>query len=113
MDACQQCRKPFPVHPPGYCGGTGYAVLTDGSRVCYACADKWQLERLKDRSSPVIAYLQGGDITTWTGGKLMKVVSSRHTRNGERSIRARDYHGGCWAGRGSNGMAIKLRPVIG
>lgn len=36
--SCAMCGAAFPVHPPGYCGGTGYAIKPDGARICYPCA---------------------------------------------------------------------------
>ncbi len=125
------CGSVFPIHEKGYCGGTGYAVTPDGTRICYACADKAQIEALKDRSKPFCAYVSlvskdswlGYKITTWTGGELMRVTSARpctltrqsytHDGRGYMSIHAVDVHGGHWAGRGSEGIAIKLRPVKG
>jgi len=119
---CSKCGKPFPVYPAGHVGGTGYAVKNDGSKICYPCADAEQLEALKARK-PTGAYLSGDgkNITTWTGGILASVTVSkpcRITGNGVfnnpksyRSIRAKDLHGNLWAGRGSPGVHISLRPV--
>jgi hypothetical protein len=100
-----------------------YAVLPDGTKVCYSCADKRQVEDLKDRSRPFTGYVGPGakTITTWTGGVLMQVTrawpcrltreSFTHDRSGYLSIHAVDVHGGHWAGRGSEGIVIKMRPV--
>ena len=101
---------------------TGYATLPrENKRVCFSCADKRQVEDLKDRSKPFVGYLTFGTVTTWTGGILMRVIRSApcqltrqsnwHDRKSYRSIRARDVHGKDWSGRGSVGVAIKLRPV--
>lgn len=113
-----KCGNAFPVHPPGYTGGTGYATLPNGEHICYPCADAQQREELKDRSKPFVAYVgKAGDITTWTGGHLMKIVRVRPCKltrfsymHGKHysSIHAVDVHGGHWAGRGSEGIAIKL-----
>lgn len=107
----------------------GYAVLPDGRKICYDCATKRQIEDLKDRSKPFCAYVSlvskdswlGYKITTWTGGELMRVMSAKpckltrqsftHDRGNFMSIHAVDVHGGHWAGRGSEGIVIKLRPV--
>ena len=74
---------------------------------------------------PVIAYLSmdGRRVTTWTGGTLGRVVYARpcklsrlsnwHSDKTFRSVRVVDVHGGAWSGRGSPGVAIKLRPVGG
>lgn len=117
------CGATFPVHPPGFTGASGYAITPSGKRICYACADKAQIEELKDRSKPIVAYVGKDDaITTWTGGKLMRITRARPCKftrpsfthgNLCLSIHAVDVHGGHWAGRGSEGIAIKLRPVKG
>lgn len=118
---CAKCNAVCPP-PSGGCGAAGYAVKADGSKICYACADAIERELLKDRSCSFVAYLSsdGATVTTWTGGKLMTVTASRpcrlsrqsftHNRNSFRSVRARDIHGAMWCGRGSAGVAIKLRP---
>jgi hypothetical protein len=59
-------------------------------------------------------------VTTWTGGELMRVTRAMpckltrqsfiHEKRGFLSIHAVDTHGGHWHGRGSEGVAIKLRP---
>lgn len=114
-----KCGKVF---QPSGCA-TGYAILPDDTRVCYACADKIQIEALKDRSKPFVAYVGKGVITSWTGGKLMTITRARgceltrfsytHSKKSYMSIHAVDVHGGHWAGRGSEGIAIRLRPVKG
>lgn len=120
---CDACKQSFPVQTSG---GTGYGYRTrddDAKPVCYSCMDKLQIEDLKDRSKPFCAYVGKGIITTWTGGKLMTITKSRHCRltrqsfthdrRSYMSIHAVDVHGGHWAGRGSEGIVIKLRPVKG
>lgn len=100
--------------------GTGYAVFPDGHRVCYTCADKRQREELRDTSKPFVGYVStsGGEITSWTGGKLMTITDRRPCRLTRQSwahgkdfssIRAVDCHGHMWFGRGSPGVAIRLR----
>jgi len=120
---CSLCGAAFPVHPPGYSGASGYAVIPGNRRICYPCADKRQIEALKDRSKPFVGYVGKGVITTWTGGKLMTITRSTaceltrqsfwHSRKGYMSIHAVDVHGGHWTGRGSESIAIRLRPVKG
>ena len=120
---CALCSAAFPQHPPGYCGGSGYALIRvkrGWKAICYPCADARQREDLKDRSKPFVAYVAKDAITTWTGGHLMRIIRSVpcrltrssfwHSRNSYRSIRAVDVHGGHWHGRGSAGVAIKMRP---
>lgn len=109
---------------PPNTGAAGYAVMPDGTRICYPCSDKLEIEALKDRSKPFSAYVgKGNEITTWTGGHLMKITrawpckltrpSFTHDRRGYMTIHAVDVHGGHWAGRGSEGIAIILRPCKG
>lgn len=118
---CDDCKTIKPVQTNG---GTGYAYMPNSDKpICYNCADKRQIEDLKDRSKSFYAYLGKGVVTTWTGGKLMTVKWSRrceltrrsnwHSRESYVSIHAVDVHGGHWTGRGSEGLAIKLRPVKG
>jgi hypothetical protein len=116
---CTDCGADLPKHPPGYCGGSGYAITPENRRICYACADKRQVADLLDRSKPFCAYLStsGLTITTWTGGKLMtvtretdwRIFGSRHSVGS--CVSAVDVHGKRWHGRGAGrGMAINLRP---
>lgn len=72
------CGATFPVHPAGYCGGTGYALKPNGERICYPCSDKQQIEELKDRSKPFVAYVGKGDaITTWTLKQRLKLAATK------------------------------------
>lgn len=117
---CAACGGVFDVQTSG---ATGYACRPDGGLICYPCADRGQRDELRDRSKPFCAYVSGDGktVTTWTGGKLMDITDSRpcaltrrsytHSAESYRSIRARDVHGREWAGRGSPGIAIRLRPV--
>jgi hypothetical protein len=119
---CANCGAVCPPAPPQG-GASGYAITQDNRKICYSCSDNMQREELKDRSRPFFAYVSsdGKEITTWTGGKLMTVTISRpcqltrqsflHDRRAYRSIRARDIHGKNWAGRGSAGIAIKMRAI--
>lgn len=116
---CACCHSVKPVQSNG---GTGYAVTPQGELICYDCADVRQREDLKDRSKPFVAYVDsaGKLITTWTGGVLARITqswpcqltrrSNWHDSKSYKCIRATDVHGGKWFGRGSAGVAIKLRP---
>ena len=123
--ACTFCDDCETLCRPSGCG-TGYACLTgkdDGKRVCYRCADARQVADLKDRSAPFCAYLSsdGKSVTTWIGGKLMRVDGSKpcalsrmsytHSPKTFRTVWATDTHGGRWIGRGSPGICIKLRAI--
>lgn len=117
---CADCALLIPPPLP-HATGTGYAILPDERKICYACADNRQREELKDRK-PFVAYVagHGKTITTWTGGVLALITRSTTCRLTRQSfihgktiqcIHARDIHGGHWTGRGNPGLAIKLRPV--
>jgi len=122
---CHDCRTVLPCPPEKDSLVTGYARCDDGkSLVCYSCCDKRQVEELRDRSKPFHAYLSGDGLTvgTWTGGKLMDVVSRWSCKLSRRSwahgkdyssVRARDVHGALWYGRGSPGVCITMRPRKG
>lgn len=60
----------------GTTGGTGYATLTDGRKICYPCADEMQSAEM-DTAERMPAYLSsdGSKITTWTGGILAAVAA--------------------------------------
>ena len=115
------CGHPPTAQPIGSCG-TGYARTRDGRTLCYACADAAEREELRSRSGVFCAYLSsdGQRATTWTGGTLGTVVSSRpckltrrsytHDASEYRSVTVRDVHGAYWHGRGSPGISIRLRP---
>ncbi len=115
---CSCCKAVKPVQTNG---GTGYAVIPDGSLICYDCADVREKQELKDRSRPFLAYVSsdGNHITTWTGGVLARITQSNPCQltrqswthgKSYSSIRCTDVHGGNWFGRGSPGICIKLRP---
>ena len=105
------CKKPIK-----HDGGTGFAEW-DGKLVCYDCADIRQREELKDRSKPFTGYLGERNVTTWTGGELMRVtretdwkIFGSHFHRGS-CVHAIDCHGKHWYGRGAGrGMCITLRP---
>src|SRR5688500_16004336 len=104
---CQLCQTAFPPVPASG-GASGYARTREGLHLCYACADAQQREELKDRSKPFFAYVSsdGKNITTWTGGVLMRITQSwpckltrqswTHSQSSYKSIRATDMHGGKW-----------------
>lgn len=100
---------------------TGTAHTSDGREICWECADHEHRESLKDRR-PTGGYLSsdGKTVTTWSGGHLATVTWSRPCRltrvswvHGKSyvSVNARDVHGNYWTGRGSPGIAIRLRPM--
>ena len=113
---CSDCHAAIEPRPNGC--GTGYAVLKNRRKICYACADKRQVVDLLDRSRPFTGYLSsdGARWTTWTGGTLGNVdrLTVSHTKwygSSLSHVHVRDVHGNAWFGRGAgNGMCLTLRP---
>lgn len=104
------------IAKPEGSGGTGYAVLSDDSKICYACATRLDVEALK-RGDKFTAYvnLGRGTLTNWPGSDLMKITEQRKVSGGGFHfgpilyVRAKDEHGGEWYGRGAgDGMVISL-----
>lgn len=115
---CIECGALFPKPPPEG-GAAGYAIIQD-QRVCYPCADRYE-RIVMNCATAHVAYLSsdGRKITTWTGGELGIVISARpcklarrsftHSASSFVSVRVRAFDGSVWYGRGSPGIAIRLR----
>lgn len=112
---CSKCDVKLPVHPTGYVGGTGYATLADGSKVCHACADAIQREDLR-HATVFAGYLSddGKHVTTWTGGILATVMRESVSKTGWHGssithIRAVTPEGIRWYGKGAGrGICIRI-----
>lgn len=109
---CDRCGAEFPKPPPGG-GASGYAILPNGGRICYACSNMLEVGAMA-RAERYTAYLSsdGTRITDWPGGVLATVITTRPTfRHGQGwyAVRARDVHGAIWYGRGQRGMVLTLR----
>lgn len=99
--------------------GTGYAIWPNGLTSCYTCSDARQREELARRTSePYTGYVSGDGktFTTWTGGKLGRIVYENKGRRGERyHYQVRTPDGRLWWGRnggmfGGRGCALTIRP---
>lgn len=120
---CDRCREPIPPPAPGAIT-TGYALTADDETICYPCADAQSQADIAAIPDSYCAYVSSDEknITTWTGGALMRVVDVTRTRSGFGGwrkngglthYRARDSQGVIWYGRGAGaGMAIILRPSV-
>lgn len=99
----------------------GYATRADGTRICYDCADREQVEALKTADT-FVGYLSNGPqgkqtsyrLTTWTGGHLATVgtlVRRDHNIGGFLYyINAIDAHGQQWHGTSPGpGMYARMR----
>ena len=122
---CADCANPIEPGPytilghPCVTQSPGYAIGTDGKRVCIPCAEKREREAFKT-ATRYTAYVasDGMAITTWTGAVLATVVSRKpcaltrvsymHGRSMWR-YSAVTSDGVRWYGRGSPGIVIKLR----
>lgn len=102
--------------------GTGYAVDGAGRTLCYACADdRHRAELLTEHETGGYLSGDGKTITTWTGGVLMHVTSTKTARVGFRDVTGRrpiryylqatDVHGAHhWTGTGAGPeMYVRMR----
>lgn len=102
-------------------GATGRAYVAKGlkadDRVCTTCADELERETLKDATAHCgYVSCDGKEWTTWTGGKLGRVVltGKRHPWSRERYyVTVRDVHGAWWHGTAGKGMWASLRRTKG
>jgi hypothetical protein len=94
---------------------TGYGETPDGRRLCFPCCD--QSQRLEfsaaDRFSAYVAG-DGKTVTTWTGGKLARIVGMTRHRGGFGgeyvTVQAVAPNGARWYGRGGGaGVYVNLR----
>ena len=97
----------------------GYAILPNGTKVCYGCAQRQELDDLKT-AQHYGGYLsrvemQGLQITGWVGWKLATVTQSSittlsafGTRHSRVYFRAIDVHGNHWYGN-SPGVGMYAR----
>lgn len=127
MDAffCKDCGKvlepgPFTTQPgPCVTEKPGYAICTDGARVCMHCASVRERTAMAKADS-YTAYLSQGAtlVTTWSGFELGAVIASSPCRvmrpsfthgRSMLSVRVRAVDGSIWYGRGSPGIVIRLR----
>lgn len=93
--------------------GTGYAIMEDGKKVCYTCADDRQREAMKT-ADVVYGYLSQDrrSVTTWTGGTLARVTEAWTSERARKTfVRATDAQGVRWYGQGpsESGTYVKLR----
>lgn len=118
--------------PSGFCWTPRYATVSEygaegrayatkglgaGDHVCTACADELERETIKD-AKVHSGYLSsdGTEWTTWTGGKLGRVVvtGKRHHWSRERFyVTVRDVYGALWHGTAGRGMWASLRRMKG
>lgn len=114
MSATLSCghapTEPRPAHT------TGYAVASDGRKMCFACADDAERAALR-RATRFTAYLSGdlARVTTWPGGELATVTSHVVRRVGFGGatrvyFRAVDGGGSVWHGQSAGpGMVATMR----
>lgn len=123
---CDNCGQEIKNHD-GI--GTGYALVSSPGQKeekhCYDCCHAAEIKAMKDRSGLFTAYLScdGKSVTSWPGGILGQVISSRetahafgrrHSINGKRlTINVKDVHGELWHGKGYAGVYIHLYPMKG
>jgi hypothetical protein len=102
----------------------GYAITLEDRKICYACADRLQLEQIENAQigDRITLYVgsEGKSITTWSGGHMMRAgILARSRTCGFGYTRIYDTWGfdklgRVWYGRGSgSGMVVTLRLTKG
>ncbi len=109
---------------------TGTARRSDGSAICWTCADREQRDALKTAQTYTAylthlktddGYVKASILTTWTGGHLANVTRLWQTRIGgflgRQTIyrfRATDVHGQQWYGTSPGpGMYARMHRAKG
>lgn len=86
--------------------------------MCYSCADEFERKRSNMADTrQFVAYISGDarNVTTWTGGQIMKITQHGMSRSGFHGSeihywRAVDDGGRQWYGRnGGPGMSVMMR----
>jgi hypothetical protein len=113
---CADCGAVCP--PPGPQGvASGYAVTHDDRKICYRCADNLERLALHDATQFVGYVSNDNRLTTWTGGTLGTILTTRATTifgHDGYAYRIRDVFGRIWTGRhagffAGRGCALKVR----
>lgn len=65
---------------PGQCGGTGYATLPDGRKICYDCAAQNEITFMCDRGR-IALYDCDNNVQNWTGRLKYLVLRARTGRH--------------------------------
>ena len=73
--------------PPGNTG-TGWGTwIPSGEKLCYECLDQRETDRIRNGAEYVGAYIStDGLVTTWSGGKLGRVVRVKNSRRGSYTL---------------------------
>lgn len=117
---CVETGKSFIAGSDGF--STNYARDAEGRIYSDKGVDIHERRQLLDRSKPFWAYISGDGkrLTGWKGNTLGTVIASWPIKLTRRSwvhgknyshFRIRDVHGAMWHGRGSPGVAIRLRAM--
>lgn len=92
------------TNPEGF-GGTGYAVRSDGGKICYDCCGRLDAESLENLApgEKYVLYLSNNRIVNWPGSLKIPVTSQRKSwhnfagKNGRTDIwftfKGNRYHG--------------------
>lgn len=77
---CIDCRETKPIAKEG---GTGYATLADGSKVCYACAGLRDARKLRE-TGKLVGYLtidSPASRTDMEARRTLRKINARYTGN--------------------------------
>jgi hypothetical protein len=95
---------------------TGVAETPSGFRMCYPCSERWERSAMAN-ANEYFGYISsdGKHLTTWTGGKLARVVTETNSRTGFHRSEIHNYRfvddaGVRWYGKNAGrGMSIRVR----
>ena len=95
------CGHPDQPHATG----TGHGLTAAGATLCYPCADDSTRAMIAAGSAVVLYDTGDPDLTTWTGGAMLRVTDRgtfRYNMGGRMTtLRAVDPTGRYWHGRHS------------
>ncbi len=111
------CGHRLPIPPTT--GAARYGTSPAGYTYCYRCLDGADRIVMASADDAWVYMGKGGEVTTWTGGILGRVVAQRtgtrrYSRSGFRrpvAYRVRDLDGALWHGRNSDagGTVLHVR----
>ncbi len=76
---CHRCGRDYSPDTPKHDapGGSGYAVLPDGNRICYDCSAETTRKAMTTTGRAVL-YLQGDTVTDWPGRLSFAIIRRAH-----------------------------------
>lgn len=93
----------------------GYGTRADGTRHCYDCCQRFDLETIAS-GEPIVAYVSSDkrSIVNWPGRELMRIRAIWTSKRARKTYcTAIDRQGKQWSGVGpaESGTYVRLRPM--